>query len=190
MMKNKFQSFLSINNIQVQNGFGLVDVIVSMALLAGVITYGIYFSSLRLSTVYSSNITRSINKEIQRDIERIKSDLWSMYFLEDEGKYSLTRQECEDFTEGIMNLSSWVIDNNTDNRMIQSWRPGEKRSKVFTGQPVLITRELQLQTPFGLESFNKSIASIAYRVQWGKKNIHWVSIALTPEAHGWCKQVM
>ena len=31
------------------NGFGLVDSILSLTLLAGIITYGVYFSSLRLS---------------------------------------------------------------------------------------------------------------------------------------------
>ena len=61
-----------------KNGFGMVDSILSISLLAGVITYGIYFSSLRLGTVHSSNLIRSINKEIERDIERLKLDLWSM----------------------------------------------------------------------------------------------------------------
>ena len=188
-MLNNYKKLKYINPREI-NGFGLVDLIVSMALLAGVITYGIYFSSLRLSTVYDTNITRSINKEIERDIERLKSDFWSLYFVEEQGEYSLSVQECEDFTEAIVNLPSWLIENNANNKMIQSWRPGAKRSKVFTGQPVLITRELQLKSPLGIQSLNKSIASIGYRVQWNKKNIHWVSISLTPEAHGWCNQVI
>ena len=49
-------------------GFGLVDAILSITLLSGIITYGVYFSSLRLGTVHSSNLIRSVNKEIERDI--------------------------------------------------------------------------------------------------------------------------
>ena len=53
------------------NGFGLVDGIISLSLLAGIITYGVYFSTLRLGTVHYSNLIRSINKEIERDIETV-----------------------------------------------------------------------------------------------------------------------
>ena len=38
--------------------------------------------------------------------------------------------------------------------MIQSWRPGEERSKVFTGNKVLITRELSISSPIDNESLN------------------------------------
>ena len=77
LQKNRFYNY----------GFGLVDAILSLTLLAGIITYGVYFSSLRLSTVYSSNLIRSVNKEIERDIERLKLDLWSLFYNENEGKY-------------------------------------------------------------------------------------------------------
>ena len=73
----KLFNFLRIEkDKRVKNGFGLVDSILSLGLLAGVITYGVYFSSLRLGTVHTSNLIRSINKEIERDIERLKLDLW------------------------------------------------------------------------------------------------------------------
>ncbi len=192
-MQTKYKKILKINNTQ--NGFGLVDAIVSMSLLAGVITYGIYFSSLRLSTVYESNLIRSINKEIQRDTERLKSDFWGMYFVENQGQkgeYSLSngeplsRFECSDFTQAILDLDSWRVEGNPSNSMAQSWSPGAKRSKVFTGQPVLITRELTVNSPLNEPNLDKSIASIAYRVEWGGNNIHWLSISLGPEAHSWC----
>tara|TARA_Y100001968_G_scaffold250495_1_gene235559 strand:+ start:25 stop:594 length:570 start_codon:yes stop_codon:yes gene_type:complete len=189
-MKLKRKKYFNINNSKEDYGFGLVDAIVSMSLLAAVITYGIYFSSLRLSTVYDANLIRSINKEIDRDIERLKSDFWSMYFIESQGKYSLTRNQCADFTEQIVDLESWKLEDNPFNRMIQSWRPDAKRSKVFTGQSVLITRELKITTPLDQQVLNKSIAKIGYRVQWGKKNIHWLSISLGPDAHAWCDQAI
>ncbi|WP_320667402.1 hypothetical protein [Prochlorococcus sp. MIT 1307] len=189
-MKNKFNKQIKIKKAEKNYGFGLVDAIISMSLLVGVITYGIYFSSLRLSTVYDSNLIRSINKEIDRDIERLKSDLWSMDFIESQGKYSLSGSECEDFTEKIISLESWNVNNNSRNSMIQSWRPDAKRSKIFTGESVLITRELEVNSPFRYQSLNKSIATIGYRVEWGDKNIHWLSISLGPEAHSWCEQLI
>jgi len=195
-MLSKSSANLNINNIEANYGFGLVDTIVSMTLLLGVITYGIYFSTIRLSTVYDSNLIRSINKEIQRDIDRLKSDFWSMYFVERQGKYTLSngeplsRPNCADFTEQIVDLGSWKIQENPANRMIQSWRPEAKRSKVFTGQTILITRELTVTSPLDKQSLDKSIASIEYRVQWGRNNKHWVSISLGPEAHSWCDHVI
>ena len=60
------------------NGFGLVDSIVSISLLGIVVSYSIYFITKRLDILYGANIYRSINKEIKRDIDLLKSDLWSM----------------------------------------------------------------------------------------------------------------
>ena len=173
-----------------KNGFGIVDGILSISLLAGVITYGIYFSSLRLNTVHSSNLIRSISKEIERDIERLKLDLWSMSYDKNSGEYTSSNETCSDFSEEIINLPSWVVDSSSENEMIQSWRPGEERSKVFSGGKVLITRELNISAPINNESLNNSIATLNYRVQWGENNKHWLSIVLTPEAHSWCEQII
>ena len=185
---------MEINNLPVfkkgkyiKNGFGLVDSILSLSLLAGVITYGVYFSSLRLSTVHSSNLIRSINKEIERDIERLKLDLWTMSYDDSEGKYFLSTNQCDDFSEDFLNLPSWQI-NNSGNEMIQSWRPGKERSKVFSGEKVLITRKLNVSSPIDNEALNNSIGTIDYKVEWGGQSQHWLSIDLSPEAHSWCEQ--
>ena len=178
-------------NLKLQkNGFGIVDGILSISLLAGVITYGIYFSTLRLSTVHSSNLIRSINKEIERDIERLKLDLWSMSFDKNSGKYVLSEDRCSDFSEDIINLPSLFVDSSSENNMVQSWRPGKERSKVFSGGRVVITRELNISSPVNDESLNNSIATLNYNVQWGDNNKHWLSIDLTPEAHSWCEQIL
>jgi hypothetical protein len=179
---NKFKSCTT------KNGFGLVDSILSLTLLAGVITYGVYFSSIRFSTIYSSNVIRSINKEIERDVERLKLGFWSMYYNKNEGKYFLTSNECEDFKEKIINLSEWQITPNSSNLMIQSWRPGPDRSKVFSDKNFLISRELNVSSPIKNENLNNSIAVINYRVEWAQNNIHWLSITFNPEAHSWCEQ--
>ena len=46
MIKEK--KYIYKKDISLENGFGLVDAIVGLTLLFGVITYGIYFSSVRL----------------------------------------------------------------------------------------------------------------------------------------------
>ncbi len=173
---------------KVKNGFGLVDSILSLSLLAGIITYGVYFSSLRLGTVYKSNLIRSINKEIERDIERLKLDLWKMGYDEIQGKYLISNNQCEDISEIFINLPSWKINNSSENEMIQSWRPGKERSKVFSGEKVLITRKLNVSSPIDNEALNNSIGTIDYKVEWGGKSQHWLSIDLSPEAHSWCEQ--
>ena len=172
------------------SGFGLVDAILSLTLLFGIITYGVYFSSLRLSTVHSANLIRSVNKEIERDIERLKLDLWSLFYNENKGKYELSDLECADLASNIINLPSWNTQSNTSGQMSQSWRPGEERSKVFSGNKVLITRELSISSPIDDISLNNSIGTVNYRVEWGVENKHWLSIDLGAEAHGWCKQMI
>ena len=180
LQKNRFYNY----------GFGLVDAILSLTLLAGIITYGVYFSSLRLSTVYSSNLIRSVNKEIERDLERLKLDLWSLFYNQNEGKYELSDIECSDLASNIINLPSWNTQSNTLGNVSQSWRPGEERSKVFSGNKVLITRELSISSPIDDESLNTSIGTINYRVEWGLENKHWLSIDLGAEAHSWCEQII
>ena len=109
---------------------------------------------------------------------------------ENEGKYELSDLECSDLAANIINLPSWNTQSNTSGQMIQSWRPGEERSKVFTGNKVLITRELSISTPIDNESLNNSIGTLNYRVEWGSENKHWLSIDLTAEAHSWCEQII
>ena len=180
LQKNRFNS----------NGFGLVDAILSLSLLAGIITYGVYFSSLRLSTVHSSNLIRSVNKEIERDIERLKLDLWSLFYNQNDGEYELSDLECSDLAANIINLPSWNTQSYTEDNFSQSWRPGEERSKVFSGNKGLITRELLISPPVDDESLNNSIGTLNYIVEWGVENKHWLSIDLGAEAHSWCEQMI
>ena len=187
---NNFKLVSSNKTKSYINGFGLVDSILSLSLLAGIITYGVYFSSLRLSTVHSSNLIRSVNKEIERDIERLKLDLWSLFYNKTEGIYDISDFECNDVTSYILALPSWNTQSNTTGQISQSWRPGEERSKVFSGNKVLITRELTIASPFDNQSLNNSIATIDYRVEWGLENKHWLSIDLGTEAHSWCEQII
>ena len=187
---NNFKLVSSNKTKSYINGFGLVDSILSLSLLAGIITYGVYFSSLRLSTVHSSNLIRSVNKEIERDIERLKLDLWGLLYNKTEGTYDISDYECNDVTSNILALPSWNTQSNTTGQISQSWRPGEERSKVFSGNKVLITRELSISSPINNQSLNSSIATLDYRVEWGLENKHWLSIDLGTEAHSWCEQII
>ena len=175
-------------SIKRKNGFGLIDAILSLSLLAGIITYGVYFSSLRLNTVYSSNVIRSVNKEIERDIERFKLDLWSLFFDKDQGKYIVSEFDCDNLIDSVLKLSSVRINNMVNDQIIKSWRPGAERSKVFKGENILISRALNISEPVEGEFLNNSLITLNYSVAWGNKNIHWLSINLSPEAHSWCKQ--
>ena len=196
MIKVKSLKNIYKNDITKKNGFGLVDAIVGLTLLSGVITYGIYFSSLRLSTVYKSNLTSSINKEIQRDIEKLKYDFWQLFYNDENkciGQYCIDGEPlpsslCSDFSSEIVELDSWDIDGN--NSTSQSWKPGSERSKVFTGENVTISRELIITSPLEEDDLNKTIASISYSVQMPSKNIHWLSISLSPEALSWCPHLI
>ena len=189
MKKNNLKLILKQSRPH-NNGFGLVDSILSLTLLTGIITYGVYFSSLRLSTIYSSNLIRSVNKEIERDIERLKSDLWSLFYDAASGKYKFSENECSDPALNITSLPSWNTKSNTFGENIQSWRPGEERGKVFSGNKILITREILIASPINDESLNNSIGTINYKVKWGLENKHWLSIDLGVEAHSWCKQML
>ena len=116
--------------------------------------------------------------------------MWSLFYNQNEGKYELSDIECSDLASNIINLPSWNTQSNSLGNVIQSWRPGEERSKVFSGNKVLITRELSISPPIDDESLNNSIVTLNYRVEWGVENKHWLSIDLGAEAHSWCEQLI
>ena len=62
------------------SGFGLVETVLSLLLLALITSYSLYFISARLKVIFNANITNAINDEIRRDIEKLKSELWSDNF--------------------------------------------------------------------------------------------------------------
>ena len=179
------------------NGFGLVDSIISISLLGIVVSYSIYFVTKRLDILYGANIYRSINKEIKRDIDLLKSDLWSMGLNKDEKKYLIENNYCIDLTDKILNLPNWPINESIPNerapiapssgdKRIQYWWPDETRGKIFKGRNVLIVRELTVKSFNGNNNLDKNISNISYRVKFNDNNLHWLSIDLGSEAHSWC----
>ena len=143
------------------SGFGLVDSIVSISLLGIVLSYSIYFVTKRMDLLFSSNINRSINKEIKRDIDLLRSDMWAMGLDTTKKKYLIEQNSCIDISGKILELPNWDINATRpglnspappsgDDERIQYWWPDQEKGKIFKGRGVLIVRELVVK------SFNKN----------------------------------
>ncbi len=178
-------------------GFGLVDSIVSISLLGIVLSYSIYFVTKRMDLLFSSNIYRSINKEIKRDIDLLKSDLWAMGLDTAKKKYIFEENYCIDISGKILGLPNWKIRETRpgtnspippsgDNERTQYWWPDQEKGKIFKGRGVLIVRELVVKSFNKNNNLDQNISNINYRVKWNNNNIHWISIDLGAEAHSWC----
>ncbi len=193
MLSNK--NFHCKNNYS--KGFGLVDSIVSISLLGIVLSYSIYFATKRMDLLFTSNIYRSINKEIKRDIDSLRSDMWAMGIDENQKKYLIEENSCVDITEQILGLPNWNINQSRpnlnsppppsgSNQKIQYWWPNKEKGKIFKGRSILIIRELAIKSFNDNKNLDQNISSINYRVKWNDNNVHWMSIDLGVEAHSWC----
>ena len=179
------------------SGFGLVDSIVSILLLGIVLSYSIYFVTKRTDLLFSSNITRSINKEIKRDIDLLRSDMWAMGLDTTKKKYFIEENSCIDISEKILGLPNWDTNAtrpglnspappSSDDKRIQYWWPDQDKGKIFKGRGVLIVRELVVKSFKKNNNLDQNISNINYRVKWNDNNFHWISIDLGVEAHSWC----
>ncbi len=185
------------------NGFGVVEAILSAALLSIIISYSLYFSTVRLSIIHKSQITKAINKEIQRDIERLKSDLWSVYYDNKIGSYNMSstkaKESCLNILDTILSLKNWPKQSEqSKNKKDESketiiydrqyWYPDKTSHRVFKGKIVKISRELSISRPIDLKikELDKSIAKVSYNVEWSGENIQWLNIDLTSESHSRC----
>ena len=193
MQKNENFYFKKIHS----SGFGLVDSIVSISLLGIVLSYSIYFVTKRMDLLFSSNIIRSINKEIKRDIDLLRSDMWAMGLDTTQKKYLFEGNSCIDISKKILELPNWDINGirpginspappTSDDERIQYWWPDEEKGKVFKGRSVLIVRELAVKSFNKNNNLDQNISNINYRVKWDNNNVHWISIDLGAEAHSWC----
>ena len=179
------------------SGFGLVDSIVSISLLGIVLSYSIYFVTKRMDLLFSSNINRSINKEIKRDIDLLRSDMWAMGLDATKKKYLIEQNSCIDISEKILGLPNWDINvtrpglnspapPSSNDKRIQYWWPNQDKGKIFKGRGVLIVRELDIKSFNKNNNLDQNISNINYRVKWNDNNLHWISIDLGAEAHSWC----
>ena len=191
----KSEDFYLKNNYS--SGFGLVDSIVSISLLGIVLSYSIYFVTKRMDLLFSSNMNRSINKEIKRDIDLLRSDMWAMGLDTTKKKYLIEQNSCIDISGKILGLPNWDINATRpglnspappsgDDERIQYWWPDQDKGKIFKGRGVLIVRELVVKSFNKNNNLDQNISNISYRVKWNDNNLHWISIDFGAEAHSWC----
>tara|TARA_Y100001968_G_C19172014_1_gene626125 strand:- start:75 stop:683 length:609 start_codon:yes stop_codon:yes gene_type:complete len=190
---NKFVHRLLIN----QDGIGLSESIVSILLLTFLISYSLYFISIRQSIMHKANLTTAINDEIKRDIEKLKIELWNEHYMPPKKDIPAYYE-----TEKSASASIYCVNAiNTFNRLPSSknkvWIPGSNlnsyrgqvRNQIFRGSPVTIIRNINSQRPMNIGSdftVDKSIIEVTYNVKKGNENIQWTSIELSSEAYSWC----
>ena len=181
-----------------EEAFGLTETILSLVMLSFITTYALYFVSLRQTNLFNANLNNAINDEIRRDIEKLKSELWTQHYNAPKGNMSAYYSTgisssqptyfCKDVLRTFYQLPSWR------NR---EWTPGsnsstysgQKRNKIFSGQLVKIERNVNSQRPFNLgndSQMDRSIAEVTYFVTYNNKKTQWTSIQLSSEAHSWC----
>ncbi len=55
-------------DLKKNNGFGLIETVLSLVFLTLLSSYSLYFISARLKVMFNANITNAVNDEIRRDI--------------------------------------------------------------------------------------------------------------------------
>ena len=178
--------------IKRNDGFGLVETVISLAFLTLLTSYSLYFISARLKIIFDSNITNAVNDEIRRDIEKIKSELWADNFNPSSNGnlafYDTNLKSCRNIDSRIKSLPSWEP---------STWLPGSNknsvegqiRNKVLSGGGVYISRSVTTSRPLYKatdDSLDFSIAQISYRVKTKDFDKLWTVINLSNEAYSWC----
>ena len=168
-----------LKTIKRNDGFGLVETLISLVFLTLLTSYSLYFISARLKIIFDANITNAVNDEIRRDIEKIKSELWADNFNpSSNGNLAFL----------IKSLPSWEP---------STWLPGSNknsvegqiRNKVLSGGGVSISRSVTTSRPLYKatdDSLDFSIAQISYRVKTKDFDKLWTVINLSSEAYSWC----
>ena len=191
--KNPFE----IINFKNSAGFGLIENILSGALLIILVTFSMYFISLRQKTIFNTNLTNAINDEIKRDIEILKSELKTYKLTENSEKdISIFQNDfinCnEDIVDSVKNLEGWYPEQWNPGSNKNS-RDGQIKNKIFKGSNVEIRRTLNKVNPlineFEDENLDSSIAKIQYLVKTDKNKDTWkiwTNILLSNELKSYC----
>ena len=191
--KNPFE----IINFKNSAGFGLIENILSGALLIILVTFSMYFISLRQKTIFNTNLTNAINDEIKRDIEILKSELKTYKLTENPEKdISIFQNDflnCnEDILDSVKNLEGWYPEQWNPGSNKNS-RDGQIKNKIFKGSNVEIRRTLNKVNPlineFEDENLDSSIAKIQYLVKTDKNKGTWkiwTNILLSNELKSYC----
>ena len=191
--KNHFE----IIKLKNSDGFGLIENILSGSLLIILVTFSMYFISLRQKTIFNTNLTNAINDEIKRDIEILKSELKTYKLTENPEKdISIFQNDfinCnEDILDSVKNLEGWYPEEWNPGSNKNS-RDGQIKNKIFKGSNVEIRRTLNKVNPlineFEDENLDSSIAKIQYLVKTDKNKDTWkiwTNILLSNELKSYC----
>ena len=181
-----------LKKIKANDGFGLVETVISLVFLTLLTSYSLYFISARLKIIFDSNITNAVNDEIRRDIEKLKSELWVDNFNSSSNGnlafYDTNLNSCRNIESLIKSLPSWEP---------STWLPGTNRNsvegqirnKVLSGGGVSISRSVTTSRPLYKatdDSLDFSIAQISYQVKTKDFDRLWTVINLSNEAYSWC----
>ena len=186
-----------IINFKNSAGFGLIENILSGSLLIILVTFSMYFISLRQKTIFNTNLTNAINDEIKRDIEILKSELKTYKLTENSEKdisiFQNDYMNCnEDILDSVKNLEGWYPEQWNPGSNKNS-RDGQIKNKIFKGSNVEIRRTLNKVNPlineFEDENLDSSIAKIQYLVKTDKNKDTWkiwTNILLSNELKSYC----
>ncbi len=178
-------------------GFGLIENILSGSLLIILVTFSMYFISLRQKTIFNTNLTNAINDEIKRDIEILKSELKTYKLTENPEKdISIFQNDfinCnEDILDSVKNLEGWYPEQWNPGSNKNS-RDGQIKNKIFKGSNVEIRRTLNKVNPLinevEDENLDSSIAKIQYLVKTDKNKDTWkiwTNMLLSNELKSYC----
>ena len=179
--------------IKNSDGIGLVESVIALTLLTLLTTFSLFFMTSRQKIIFDSNITNAINDEIRRDIEKLKSELWSdNYQPPTEGRsayYNTDFLSCRDIKSRVESIPSWnpttwIPGSNTNS--IQ----GQIRNKIMNGAEVSITRNVISSPPITTQfdsNLDNSIVKVIYEVKTKNFDKIWTIINLNTEFYSWCE---
>ena len=180
-----------------KKGFGLSENILSASLLIFLITFSMYFISLRQKVIFNTNLNNAISDEIKRDIEIIKSELKNYKVsINEVNNFSIIQNNSENCNEDILftikNLNSWhphEWNPGSDNLS----RDGQIKNKIFKGSKVKIRRIAKRGNPLLVNTMDSqidnSIVNIQYSVNLDKNNEYWIiwsNVVLSNELKSYC----
>jgi len=188
---------IKMRKIISKDGFGLSENILSSSLLIFIVTFSMYFISLRQTVMFKTNLNNAINDEIKRDIEIIKSELKNYKVSKNESdNISIIQNNNENCNEDILltikNLDSWNPDEwnpGSDNLS----RAGQIKNKIFKGSKVKIRRIAKRGNPLLINTeesqIDNSIVNIQYSVKLDKSKEYWEiwsNVVLSNELKSYC----
>tara|TARA_B100000212_G_scaffold216632_1_gene163914 strand:- start:454 stop:1035 length:582 start_codon:yes stop_codon:yes gene_type:complete len=181
-----------MRRIRGKKGFGLAENILSSSLLITLVTFSMYFISIRHKVMFNANLNGAINDEIKRDIEVIQSELLN-YKVNNSSEIDNNSENCnEDILFTIRNLNSWNP-NEWNPGSNKDTRDGQIKNKIFKGNKVKIRRIAKSGNPLLADieepEIDTSIVNIQYSVKLDKNEENWQiwsNVLLSNELKSYC----